>query len=203
MLADYTAAETEVSDLTRAQAKAETDVEPVRARRVRDQERLDSGSVTDPKSLRGLLDEVEHLGRRISDLEDAELEVMEQLEEATARFEAIKTRRSDIEDEIRGLMKERDRQVAALDSQLQHVAANRETLVEKLPAVLVSYYERIRDKHSGLGVAELVERRCTGCRLDLNAADLRAFASAAPDEMLLCEECGRILVRTDQSGLRA
>lgn len=203
MLADYTAAETEVSDLTRAQAKAETDLEPVRARRVRDQERLDSGSVTDPKSLRGLLDEVEHLGRRISDLEDAELEVMEQLEEATARFEATKTRRSDIEDEIRGLMKERDRQVAALDSQLQHVAANRETLVEKLPAVLVSYYERIRDKHSGLGVAELVERRCTGCRLDLNAADLRAFASAAPDEMLLCEECGRILVRTDQSGLRA
>lgn len=175
----------------------------MRARRVRDQERLDSGSVTDPKSLRGLLDEVEHLGRRISDLEDAELEVMEQLEEATARFEATKTRRSDIEDEIRGLMKERDRQVAALDSQLQHVGANRETLVEKLPAVLVSYYERIRDKHSGLGVAELVERRCTGCRLDLNAADLRAFASAAPDEMLLCEECGRILVRTDQSGLRA
>lgn len=200
-MADYIEAETRVSDLARDQAKAEADLEPVRARRVRDRQRVDSGSLTDPKSLRGMLDEIEHLGRRISDLEDAELEVMEDLEEATARFEAIKTRRGDIEDEIRGLMKERDVQVAALDSQLQHAHANRETLVEKLSAALVSYYQRIRDKHSGLGVVELVERRCTGCRLDLNAADLRGFAAAAPDEIVLCEECGRILIRTSQSGL--
>lgn len=128
---------------------------------------------------------------------------MEQLDAATARFEGIKARRSTLEGEIRELMAERDRQVVALDGQLQHVRANRETLVAKLPGALVTYYERIRDKRSGLGAAELQERRCSGCRLEVNAADLRAFADAAPDDVLLCEECGRILIRTSRSGIPA
>jgi predicted nucleic acid-binding Zn-ribbon protein len=44
-------------------------------------------------------------------------------------------------------------------------------------------------------------RRCTGCQLEVNAADLGTFAAAADDEVLRCEECSRILVRTAQSGL--
>ena len=50
-------------------------------------------------------------------------------------------------------------------------------------------------------LAELRARRCTGCQLDINAADLRVYAAAADDEVLRCEECSRILVRTAQSGL--
>jgi predicted nucleic acid-binding Zn-ribbon protein len=203
LLGDYTEAETIVSDLTREQAKAEADLEPVRARLARNQQRVDTGSVSDPKVLQGLTEEIAHLGRRISDLEDAELELMQKLEDATARFAEIQARRSSLEDEIRGLMAERDVQVVALDSQLQHARANRETVVAKLPAGLVSYYERIRDKHSGLGAAELVEGRCGGCRLEVNAAELRAFAEAAPDQLHLCEECGRILVRPSKSAAEA
>ena len=55
--------------------------------------------------------------------------------------------------------------------------------------------------HGGVGAAELRARRCTGCQLDINAADLRVYAAAAADEVLRCEECSRILVRTAQSGL--
>lgn len=200
LLGDYTEAETRVSDLERAQAKAEADLEPVRARKVRDQQRVDAGAA-DPKALSSLLAEIEHLGRRISTLEDAELEVMEELEEATAQFAAIKARRVTLEDEIRALMATRDSELAALDSQLQHAGAKRETVVEKVPGTLIAYYERIRDKHAGVGAAELVERRCTGCQLELNSADLRVFAAAAPDELLTCEECGRILIRSARSGL--
>lgn len=201
LLEDYTEVETQVSDLERAQAKAEADLAPVKERKLRDQQRVDDGSVSDPKALRGLIDEIEHLTRRIGDLEDAQLEIMEELEEASSRFKAIKNRRVELETGIRALMATRDSELAALDSQLQHADAKRETVVEKLPAALVTYYERVRDKHSGLGAAELVERRCTGCRLDLNAADLRTIAASAPDDVVLCEECGRILVRTESSGL--
>ena len=200
LLDDYTAAQTRVSDLERAQAKAEADLEPVRARKVRDQELVDAGAA-DPKALSGLLSEIEHLTRRISTLEDAALEVMEELDIANNRFAQLQARRGELEDQIRALMATRDTELAALDSQVQHAHAKRETVVEKMPAPLVVYYERIRDKRGGLGVAEMVERRCTGCRLDVNAAELRAFASAAPDELFLCEECGRILIPTNRSGL--
>ena len=70
----------EVDDLTREQRKADADVEQVKARRVRDQQRLDRGMVTNPKDLERLQHELVSLDRRISDLEDAELEVMERLE---------------------------------------------------------------------------------------------------------------------------
>ena len=49
--------------------------------------------------------------------------------------------------------------------------------------------------------AELSQRRCTGCQLEVNAADLRVFAAAADDDVLRCEECSRILVRTASSSL--
>ena len=54
---------------------------------------------------------------------------------------------------------------------------------------------------SGVGAAALLRRRCQGCHLELSGADLMAVREAADDEVLRCEECGRILVRTDDSGL--
>jgi predicted nucleic acid-binding Zn-ribbon protein len=43
--------------------------------------------------------------------------------------------------------------------------------------------------------------RCEGCRLELFGSELAAVRSAAPDEVVRCEECGRILIRTAESGL--
>lgn len=66
----------EVDDLGVAVRKAEGDLVPVKARLERDQKRVEDGSISDPKTLRSLNDEVAHLTRRISELEDAQLEVM-------------------------------------------------------------------------------------------------------------------------------
>ncbi len=48
------AAQTEESDCAREQTKAEQDVDQVRQRAARDQQRLDSGAVTSPKDLESL-----------------------------------------------------------------------------------------------------------------------------------------------------
>jgi len=44
-------------------------------------------------------------------------------------------------------------------------------------------------------------RQCGGCRLSLDPAELAAIKSAASNEVIRCEECQRILVRTGESGL--
>lgn len=194
LLEDYTQAETELSDLQRELKKAEADIEPVRARRVRDQERVDSGAVTDPKALRGLLEEIEHLGRRIGDLEEAELEVMEAADIAQKRFAMIAERRTAIEGDIRALMRTRDEQVKALAGQAEVVAQARAAVAQGLPAALVAKYDKVA-ANRGTGAAQLVQRRCTGCRLDIDAAELRAIEAAPADEVVTCDECGRILVR--------
>ena len=69
-----------------------------------------------------------------------------------------------------------------------------------MPAELLALYDKIRVS-SGVGAAMLRRGRCEGCHLSLNTVDLRAIRDAPADEVLRCEECRRILVRTDESGL--
>lgn len=195
------AAETVVSDLQLAVTKAENDLVPVRERRERNQRRIDDGSVPDPKALATMVDEVEHLDRRIGELEDAELELMEQLEQATSERDAAAGRKSGLLDRAREVKAQRDAVVAEIDAEVAERDTDRTAAAVGLPADLLAAYEKSRASHGGIGAAALVRRRCTGCSIDVNAADLRAYAAAAEDEVLHCEECGRILVRTPDSGL--
>lgn len=201
LASDLVAAETAISDLELEQAKAENDLEPVRDRLTRNQARIANGTVADPKALSSMVEEVSHLKRRISDLEDAELEVMEQLEAAVASREALRARIDQVDDSLIETTAERDRQLAALDAEMGGLRAERAEITPLIPADLIALYDKIGASHRGIGAAELRQRRCTGCQLEINAADLRAFAAAAEDEVLRCEECGRILIRTPQSGL--
>jgi predicted nucleic acid-binding Zn-ribbon protein len=201
LASDLVAAETAISDLELEQAKAETDLEPVRERLNRNQVRIADGTVADPKALSSMLEEVSHLKRRISDLEDAELEVMEQLETALANRETLRARIDQVDADLAAATSERDRQLAALDAEIGGLRAERVEIAPLIPGELLTLYDRIGANHGGVGAAELRQRRCTGCQLEINAADLRAFTAAAEDEVLRCEECGRILIRTPQSGL--
>lgn len=188
-------ARTRVADLQLDVEKAESDLVPVRERRVRDQQRVDSGVVTDPKQLNALLDEITHLGRRIADLEDVELEVMEELESATAEQEKVAAELTEVENAMRALIASRDEQVAQLDADLATHQAARDGIVAELPADLVALYDRIRVRAGGVGAAPLRGRRCGGCQIEATPIALGAYAAAAPDEVLRCEECERVLVR--------
>lgn len=198
---DLVGAETEVSDLEQDQARAEADLEPVRERLERDRRRIADGSVHDSKALSGLVDEVEHLLRRIGELEDAELEVMEALEGAVGRRTKLEAASHAVADEMAGVAAKRDLQLAELAVEVADQQHDRATIVAELPADLMALYTRIGAGHGGVGAAALAQRRCTGCQLEISSADLRQFAAAAEDDVLRCEECSRILVRTSQSGL--
>ena len=194
-------ADTEVSDLQREQKKADSDVEQVRQRRARNQQRLDSGQVTSPRDLENLQHEIGSLDRRISDLEDSELEVMEKLEAAEVvqadlrtRAEAFAGRQSELETTRDGALKELDEQRAQLGDKRTAVAA-------ELPETLIAQYQRLREHNGGIGAAPLVGKRCMGCRMELAPSDLNAIKAAPPDAVLRCEECGRILVRASESSV--
>ncbi len=191
------AARTIVSDLELELDKAESDLVPVKERRARDQRRLDDGAVTDPKQLSALMEEIEHLKRRISDLEDVQLEVMEKLEAATARHGALVEQRTEIENSLRAVIASRDELVATIDADLVQQRAAREKLAAGLPADLVALYSRIAARSGGVGVGRLQGRRCGGCQIEATPSALASYAAAPPDEVVRCEECERILVRQD------
>jgi uncharacterized protein len=194
-------AQTEVDDLGREQRKADADVEQVKTRRQRNQQRLDQGQVGSPKELEGLQHELQTLERRISDLEDAELDVMERLENAQTDLDRLQSSIEEYDRSLGELELRRDAAVTQIDAEVASAESERAQIVDGIPDDLLKLYERLRASHGGVGAAALVQRRCQGCRLELNAADLRAIAAAPDDEVLRCEECQRILVRTGESGL--
>ena len=192
-------AETEQTDIGRELVKAEGDVELVRQRSARDQGRLDSGQ-SSHKDLEHLQHEMTTLAKRQSDLEDVELEVMERLETATARAEELRAERDQFTTDLESAVADRDAALAVLDAELGETTQGRDNLAAGLPADLVTLYEKIRVS-SGTGAAPLHQGRCEGCRIELTPTDLQRIRSAAPDEVLRCEECRRILVRVPESGL--
>jgi predicted nucleic acid-binding Zn-ribbon protein len=190
-----------VEDLTAEQKRADADVEQVKSRRVRDQGMVDSGAIGDPRALERMLDELRSLNRRISDLEDVELEVMEQLESTQHELDEQVVALEALDEERIRVQQALDETTSSLQSELAEARAEREQTATGMPEDLMTLYTRLREQKSGVGAAALRRRECTGCRLALNASDLGAIAKAPEDEVLRCEDCNRILVRTSESGL--
>jgi predicted nucleic acid-binding Zn-ribbon protein len=198
---DVVRAETEVRDLDREQKRLEADVDTVRQRAARDQQRMDSGGAT-PKEIAGLQSELASLARRQSDLEDQVLELMERREVADAALaaaqEGIEKARADRE----RAEQLRDDALADLADGTHRHEATRDEIARRVPEPLLSLYEKARKGAGGTtGAALLHARRCEGCRIELYGSELAAFRNAPADEVLRCDNCGRILVRTAESGL--
>jgi uncharacterized protein len=192
----------QVTDLTAEQKKADADVEQVRARKVRDQGMVDSGSVADPKALERMLGELQSLDRRISDLEDVELDVMERLEAAQAALDERTAELGRLDEEVDRLEAAREQKAAELQAEAATVSDERKLKAADLPEDLVALYEKLRAQKGGVGAAELRARQCGGCRLTLDPSILGEIARRPVDDVVRCEECSRILVRTGESGLR-
>lgn len=193
-------AETEVSDIGREQAKAEQDVDQVRARAERDRKRLDAGQVSSPKELENLQSEIESLGRRQAELEDGVLEIMERREAAEARRDEQAAERDRILGELRGLAEKRDAAQGDIDAELAEVGGRRAEIAKEIPEDLQALYDRLRGQY-GTGAAALKAGRCEGCKLALSTVDLNEIRNSSTDEVTRCPECRRILVRTPESGL--
>ncbi len=188
-------------DLSAEQKKVDADVEQVKARRARDRHRMDTGQVGNPKDLERLGHELESLERRITSLEDDELEVMERLEEVQSTLDSLAKIIEQTDVELGELLAARDEKVARIDAELAEVEAQREPAIEGLPEDLLALYEKLRAAKGGVGAAKLHQRRCTGCQLGIDNAELAVIRVAPADLVVRCEECSRILVRTAESGL--
>ncbi|MDG3011902.1 hypothetical protein G4X40_17305 [Rhodococcus sp. D2-41] len=188
-----------LDDLDRDIRKLEGEVDAVRERERRNRERLDSGAVP-AKQLSELQHELGTLQRRQSVLEEELLEVMERREASVADHDHAGAQLSQIDDALIDATRRRDDAVADLDTAEDRCTAQRAGLVGNFLPELLAIYDKQRVAH-GIGAALLQARRCGACRIELDRGVIASIAAAADDELIRCEECGAILVRTKESGL--
>ncbi|MEP7106042.1 MAG: C4-type zinc ribbon domain-containing protein [Chloroflexota bacterium] len=168
--------------------ESEHQVEDHRSRmRARDKE-LMSGRIHNPTELTALSTEVQHMKERLSVEEDAELELMEEVE---GRDEEVHR----AEQEAQRIQAESDVSAPELRQQLEKARldllaaeAERDAVWAQIPAAHRSVYEKIRVRPP---VAVVNGTSCSGCRVGVTTGGLQQLRRG---ELVRCENCGRILV---------
>ncbi|AUG29806.1 MULTISPECIES: zinc ribbon domain-containing protein [Microbacterium] len=184
-------------DVNAELARLESDVALVEARVARDRERLAASA--NAKEAQGLEHELASLAKRKSDLEDAELELMERLEGTEAAVAAQEAAIAAVNEEGGRLSAAAKESVAAATARSEAATRDRAAIAARVPADLLALYERLSAR--GVGAGLLRRRTCEGCNMVLAGTDLQTIRQAADDDVVQCPECGGILVRTDESGL--
>jgi hypothetical protein len=193
------AANTAHKDLNREITKQEDEIEAVRAREDRDRKLLNDGNVG-ARQITDLEHELETLGRRQTALEDDLLELMERREAVELDIKHGQEELGKAEETLTEAQQRRDVALADLDTAQARRAKDRDSLVGTFPADLLALYDRVRAQ-KGIGAALLRARRCGACRIEQDRHAIAEIRDAAPDEVVRCEECGAIMVRTAESGL--
>ena len=192
--ADLEIAGKQAAEATRAQDRLEGEIGLADEKIQREENRLFSGAVSNPKELGSLQSEVAMLKRKKSELEDELLEVMVQKEQADktagelrAEAERVGAKEAELAAVVSGLTSE-------IDAELASVSSHRDEAARDLPEDLLSLYERLRDTKGGVGAAALQGSTCEGCHTKLPAKEVERLR--AEGGLQRCDNCRRILVVT-------
>jgi predicted nucleic acid-binding Zn-ribbon protein len=172
----------------------EQQIEASRTRRESLEKRLFGGQIVASRELQAMNEEVLHLARHISELEDREIEVMEGLEPLDRELDAGDVTRDALDKDAERLREAIATTEVSLDAELTDESRARAAAASGVRDDLLARYEQLRSKLGGTGAARLVGGSCSGCHLALSSMELDRVRKAPPDAVITCEQCGRILV---------
>jgi predicted nucleic acid-binding Zn-ribbon protein len=157
----------------------------------KNQERLYSGRVRNPKELSNLQEEATYLRRRTSELEDEQLELMIAIEEDEAELAERQARLGQIEatwrDDQAALQAAREE----LQFRQAELEEERAEMRARLGASDLANYDDLRKHLEGTGVVRLRKGICQGCGVDVPTS--MASAVARGEGAHYCPICGRLL----------
>lgn len=184
-------ARTEAERLSLMVRRSEEDIRLVEERLARDTERLNTTS--SPKDAQAIEREIESLKKRMSDLEDVELNLLSELEaselvlaEATSAREALNNSLNELQNEIQS-------KVDVLKAEGRKLTADRQIVVEKITPEVLEQYQRLSARQ--IAVGQVDDRGCTACRINLTVGAIENINSLPENELAICPDCQAFLVR--------
>ncbi|MDL9937328.1 C4-type zinc ribbon domain-containing protein [Gordonia sp. ABSL1-1] len=196
---DLVRSEIAAEDVTREYRRIESEVTGMVAREAKDSAALTAGGLA-PKALSELQHELAGLGRRRGVLEDEMLSLLEQQEAVDGERDRAAATIDHLRTQLTELETARDTEAAEVDAELAAATTRRETIAAEVDPTLLPIYDKQRAQ-GRIGAGLLRARRCGACRMELDRGTLSGIAAATSDEVIRCEECGAILIRTHESGL--
>lgn len=184
--------EQRLRELRSRQSDEEMSVDEVRGKAEKVDQKLYSGTVTNPKELGDLHADFKMLNRQASEMEDTLLATLVEIDEAEAALTEAQTAYADLharwEEDQGRLRAERDE----LEPEIARLGSERESAAADLDPRALSLYGLLRERRGGVAVAKVDRGMCGGCRISLPSATLTKAKTGT--ELVQCVSCERILL---------
>lgn len=135
--------------------------------------------------------------QKSSDVETKILESYEAEEKQVAAVKSAEKRVAEEEARLKQGEAAMDQEAAALEQTLAALAQDRDAVRPRVPAPVLTRYDRLAGARDGVAVAEVRKGACGACFRSLTP---HAMQEARKGEaIMICEACGRILVYNEGS----
>lgn len=188
--------EAELDQVLMRQRKLEHELDGCEQKIAYEQNRLNSGDISNVRELSSLSAEIESLQRRKSRFEDQDLEIMEEREALETRVARMREDLEELQKSIKAATRARDEASGEVTRDLDAQRESRARWGPRVPGDLLEYYESLRAANNGVGAAPLQGSTCMGCHMRLPAQEVNRVRKTTG--LVRCDECGRILVVTDR-----
>lgn len=187
------ALERKLGELGPAGRQVERAIQQIEERIAGIDNRMYSGSVTNPRELEAYQEERAMLVRNQGSEEDRLLEYMVGMEETEELRDQARAVFEQIDGERRRELGTLGTRQDELSSELPGLHSQRQEMSTEYPPNVMAVYETVRRTRGGQGAA-LVDRRglCQGCRLVIPNAELGRVRSS--EGIVQCGSCTRILI---------
>jgi uncharacterized protein len=152
---------------------------------------LYGGKIQNPKELQEIQSEVASLKRLLNTLDDKQLDIMMEVEEAEALL--IKSKEGLIDTQKNQIEKNAllEGEKTKLLSEVDRLESERKAVLPTILSSDLSMYEQLKKNRNGVAVAKINSRACSACGTTLTAALVQATQSTG--QIIRCPNCGRFL----------
>ncbi|HVB24297.1 MAG TPA: C4-type zinc ribbon domain-containing protein [Ktedonobacteraceae bacterium] len=188
---EHTSAQQQLRAGQQAQKEAEWTLEDLSRRISTQEQRLYNGTVSNPKELASLQQEVQRLQAQQNRQEDRVLEIIETTEalQETAQRKATALQKAEEtwQQENAAMILHREQ----LEAHKQEAQTKRTAFASGIDAALLSRYEVMRRTKQGRAVSKVEQSSCQWCRVILTPSELQRVRINS--DLQTCSNCGRIL----------
>jgi predicted nucleic acid-binding Zn-ribbon protein len=184
--------DTEVQELQKKLKGAEWEVDDLTNKIKPLEKKLYGGSVHIPKELASIDEDIHSLQAHKRVLEDKELDVMSQLDEAERVLVAAKTEHDRLVAEWEAEQRRLRHEKETLMAEFADLEEKREAQRSRIDGAALTLYDALRAQHQGRAVAKVERGTCGGCRISLPMSLLQR-ARGGSDVIVQCSSCERIL----------
>ncbi len=182
-------AQQEIKDLQKKRSRLEQDAASENDKMAKTKVKLPS--VKTNKEYSALLAEIEVAKKKVSEIEDLELEIMETLESKESELPKFENKFREEEKKFQEFKKQKEDNAATVKQNIAELKSKRDNIFKEIDKKWSHHYERILKARGGLAVVTIDGVVCMGCHQQILLQT--SIEIKLGKKIYECQHCNRIL----------